>query len=176
MRSEILNIIFAWFWGESYPAGISMASRRDETGLLEKKYPVKCNSVSDEMVTGKGSLVIVASSKQGVYIVTVAVVAVMVAVVVAAAADAAATAVRLKLVEAVVAGVVVVAVVVAAVVAPGVVESRLIAVVVPAEVATAVGLITAAVVVKGASQSIASLRTAAMSLIDVKCMSVVSFS
>jgi hypothetical protein len=90
---------------------------------LAKNSLLRRDSVSDDKVTGEGSLAIVEISEEGVYVVTAVVVA---------------------------------AVVVAAVV----VESRLVA---------------AVVVVKDASKSMASLSTAAMSLIDVNGMSVVGY-
>jgi len=103
-----------------------MASCSDPTGLLEKNSLLGCDSVSDERVTGEGSLAQVEISEEGVYVVkTVEVAAVEVALVVVTAAG---------------------------------VESRLLA---------------AVVVVKDASKSMASLSTAATSLIDVNNMSVV---
>jgi hypothetical protein len=102
---------------------------------LAKNSLLRCDSVSDDRVTGEGSLAIVEISEEGVYVV-MAVVVVVAAVVVA------------------------VVVVAAVVVAAAGVESRLVA---------------AVVVVKEASKSMASLSTAAMSLIDVNGMSVVGY-
>jgi len=59
-----------------------MASCSDPTGLLATKSLLRCLSVSDDRVTGEGSLAIVEISEEGVYVVT-AVVVVAVAVVTA---------------------------------------------------------------------------------------------
>jgi len=120
-----------------------MASCCDPTSLLEKNSLPRCDSVSDERVTGEGSLAIVEISEERVYVVmAVEVAAVKVAVVEVAAVE--------------VAAVVAAALVVAAVVVTAVgVESRIVA---------------AVVVVKNASKFMVILGTAAMPLIDVNGM------
>ena len=154
---------FGWFWAECCQQAISTASHSDPTGPLHKSTLLRCESGSDERVTGKGSLAIVEISEEGVYIVT----AVEVDVVEVAAVEGASEVVAAVVVAVVVAAVVVVAGVVVA----GVVVT---AVVVPAVVVTAAGvesrLVVVVVVVKDASKSMASLRTAAMLLIDVTGM------
>jgi len=72
---------FAWFWGASSRTAISTASCSDPRGLLAKNSLLRCDNVSDDRVTGEGSLAIVEISEEGVYAVTAVVVA---AVVVAA--------------------------------------------------------------------------------------------
>jgi len=73
---------FAWLWGASSWAAISTATCSDPTGLLAKNSLLRCDSVSDDRITGEESLAIVEISEKGVYAVTTVVVA---AVVVAAA-------------------------------------------------------------------------------------------
>jgi hypothetical protein len=73
---------------------ISTASCSDPTGLLAKNSLLRCDSVSDDSVTGEGSLAIVEVSEEGVYVVM--------AVVVVAAVVVAATGVESRLVAAVV--------------------------------------------------------------------------
>jgi len=114
---------FASLWGASSPAAISTASCSNQAGLLEKNSLLKCDSVSDERVTGERLLALVEISEEGVY---VAMAAVVVAVVVVGAA---------------VVG-----------------ESKVVA---------------AVLVARDASKSIAFLRIAAMSLIDVNITLVV---
>jgi len=146
---------------------ISMASCSDLLGLLEKNSLLRCDSVSDKMVTGEGLLVVLEISEKGVYVVT----AVAVAVVVAATAVAALVGVAAVVVAAVVvaavvvAAVVVAAVVVAAVVVAAVVAAVVVAAVVAAAVEAAAVVVTAAglkwrlvaavVVVKDGSKSMA---------------------
>ena len=141
----------------------SMASCSNPTGLLEKNTLLRCDSVSDEQVTGEGSLAIVEISGEGVYLVM----AVEVAAVEVAAVEVAAVVVAGVVVAGVVADVLVLAaVVVTSVVVAGV-------------VVTAAGaeyrFVAAVAVVEDASKSMASLSTAAMSLSDVNCMSVIGY-
>jgi len=72
--------------GASTRAAISTGSCSDPTGQLAKNSLLRCDSFSDDSVTGEGSLTIVEISEEGVYVVTAAVVAsVVVAGVVVAA-------------------------------------------------------------------------------------------
>ena len=100
---------FAWLWGASSRAAISTASCSDPTGLLAKNSLLRCDSVSDDRVTGEGSLAIVEISEEGVYVVmavvvvaAVVVAVVMVAAVVVAAVVVAAAGVESRLLAAVV--------------------------------------------------------------------------
>jgi len=60
---------FAWFRWVTSQEGISTASCSDPTGLLEYNSLLRCDSVSDERVTGEGLLAIVKISEEKVYIV-----------------------------------------------------------------------------------------------------------
>jgi len=164
---------FAWLWGASSRAAISTASCSDPTGLLAKNSLLRCDSVSDDRVTGDGSLAIVEISEGGVYVGMAVVVAaaVVAALVVAAVVVAAVVVAAVVAAAVVVAAVVVAPVVVAAVVAAAVV----VAAVVVAAAAVESRLVAAVVVVKEASKYMASSSTAAMSLIDVNGMSVVGY-
>ena len=91
---------FAWLWGASSRAAISTASCSDPKGLLAKNSLLRCDSVSDDRVTGEGSLAIIEISEEGVYVVmAVVVAAVVVAAVVAAAVVVAAVVVAAAGVE-----------------------------------------------------------------------------
>ena len=118
--SEIMSMIFAWFWGESSQAEISMACCSEPTCLLEKKSLLRYHSIFKQRVTREGFLAILELSEEEVYIVTPVVVAAWLAAAVVAAAVVAA---------AVVVAAVVAAAVVAAAVRPAaaVVRLRLVA-------------------------------------------------
>jgi hypothetical protein len=47
---------YANIWGASSRAAISTASGHDPAGLMGKVSRVRCDSVSDDRVTGEGSL------------------------------------------------------------------------------------------------------------------------
>lgn len=127
-----------------------MPSCWDLTGQLQKHSLLRCDSGSNEKVTGEGLLVIVEMSKELVYtVMAVKVVAVVLDTVVVAAVVVAVV---------VVTAVVVAAVLVAALVAAAVAESKLKPVL---------------VVVRDASKSMVSLSAGAMSFIVVNVMSVV---
>jgi len=87
----------------SSQAAISTASCSDLTGLLAKNSLLRCDSVSDDRVTGEGSLAIVEISEEGVYVgMVVVVAAAVVAAVVVVAVVVAAAGVQSRLVAAVV--------------------------------------------------------------------------
>jgi len=160
---------------------ISTAFCYHPTGPLEKNSLLRCDSVSDKRVTGEGSLAIVKISEEGVYVemaeevAAVEVAAVDVAAVEAAAVEVAALEVAALEVAAVEEAVVEVALVVVALVVVALVVAS--AEVVAAVVVTASGvesmLVAAVVVAKHVLKSMASLGTAAMSLIDVNVVLVV---
>jgi len=124
-----------------------MTSSSNPAWLLARNSLLRCNSVSEYRVTGEGLLAIVEISEEGVYVVRMVVVVVVVAVVV-------------------VAGVLVTAEVVAAVVVAAVVVDT---------AGVELRLPAAVVVVKNASKSMVSLGSAAMLLIDVNSMLVISY-
>lgn len=64
--SQISSMEFVWFRAESSGAATSTASSSDPTSLLEKKCWLRCDSVSDQRVTGEGLLALVEISEEGV--------------------------------------------------------------------------------------------------------------
>jgi hypothetical protein len=78
-RSQITSIKFASLYGHSSPVAIFTSSSSNLTGRLEKNSLLRCDTVSAESVTGECSLAIEELSEEGVYVVTVVVVAEVVA-------------------------------------------------------------------------------------------------